>query len=330
MRVSLRICRTFRACLDRREGSGEIDPVGCSDYRCRKRSPWEDTLRKLPIGLSAMVIAACSYSPALAQNTVKVGVVLTSSGQFADAGAQLDNGIKTYMKQFGDTVAGKKIEIIRKDTGGAAPDVAKRLAQELVVRDNVDILAGWVLTPNALAAADVSAQAKKFMVVMNAATSIVITKSPYMIRTLGRRCRRSWTRSGAGRPRPASSSAYTMVTDYGPGHDFEAALHHARSRKRAARSSARCASRWPTRTSRRSSSAPRTSTRNASSSSCRAARNRRRSARRSRSAASIPTRRRFWARAKRPPSRRSPAWVTPASASSRRGTTTTRARRRAM
>ena len=87
------------------------------------------------------------------------------------------------MKQHGDTVAGKKIEFIRKDTGGIAPDVAKRLAQELVVRDKVDILAGFVLTPNALAAGDVSAEAKKFMVVMNAATSIITTKSPYMVRT---------------------------------------------------------------------------------------------------------------------------------------------------
>ena len=84
--------------------------------------------------------------------------------------SQIDNGIKLYVKQHGDTVAGKKIEIIRKDTGGVAPDVAKRLAQELIVREKVDILAGFVLTPNALAAADVSAQAKKFMVVMNAAT----------------------------------------------------------------------------------------------------------------------------------------------------------------
>ena len=105
-----------------------------------------------------MVIAACSYSPALAQNTVKVGVVLTSSGQFADAGAQLDNGIKTYMQQHGDTVAGTQDRDHPHATPAAlAPDVAKRLAQELVVRDNVDILAGWVLTPNALAAADVSA-----------------------------------------------------------------------------------------------------------------------------------------------------------------------------
>ena len=64
----------------------------------------------------------------------------------------MDNGIKLYMKKHGDTVAGKKIEIIRKDIGGPSPDVAKRLAQELVVRDGVDILAGFVLTPNALAA----------------------------------------------------------------------------------------------------------------------------------------------------------------------------------
>ncbi len=62
---------------------------------------------------------------------------------------QMDNGIKLYLKTFGDTVAGKKIEIIRKDTGGANPDVAKRLAQELIVRDGVDILAGFALTPNA-------------------------------------------------------------------------------------------------------------------------------------------------------------------------------------
>ena len=95
-------------------------------------------------------------APAGAQGTVKIGLILPYSGQFADTATQIDNGIKLYMKQHGDTVAGKKIEIIRKDTGGPAPDVAKRLAQELVVRDNVDILAGFVLTPNALAAADVS------------------------------------------------------------------------------------------------------------------------------------------------------------------------------
>ena len=134
-------------------------------------------------GLAGCAAAVLALSAANAQGTLKIGVVLTLSGQFADAGIQLDNGIKTYMKQHGDTVAGKKIEIIRKDTGGPAPDVAKRLSQELVVRDNVDVLAGFVLTPNALAASDVSAQAKKFMVIMNAATSIITTKSPYSART---------------------------------------------------------------------------------------------------------------------------------------------------
>src|SRR6202022_1659151 len=107
-------------------------------------------------GLAAAVFAASS---ALAQQPLKIGVILPYSGQFADGATQLDNGIKLYVQQHGDTVAGRKIEIIRRDTGGVAPDVAKRLAQELVVRDNVDLLAGFLLTPNALAAADVSAEA---------------------------------------------------------------------------------------------------------------------------------------------------------------------------
>src|SRR5206468_7206990 len=133
---------------------------------------------------------------------------------------------KTYMKQHGDTVAGKKIEIIRRDVGGPAPDVAKRFAQELVVRDGVDVLAGFLLTPNALAAADVSAQAKKFMVVMNAATSVIITKSPYMIRTSVTLPQVMET-FGAWAAKNGLKKCYTMVTDYGPGHDSEAAFQRA-------------------------------------------------------------------------------------------------------
>src|ERR1700691_6146083 len=133
--------------------------------------------------LGGMTLAALGFSPANAQDTVKIGMINEYSGQFADTGNQIDNGLRLYMKQHGDTVAGKKIEVIRKDTGGIAPDVAKRLAQELVVRDNADIFGGFSLTPNALAAADVSAEAKKFMVVMNAATAIITTKSPYIART---------------------------------------------------------------------------------------------------------------------------------------------------
>ncbi len=107
--------------------------------------------------LSAILGAAALLTvSAAAQDTIKIGVILPYSGQFADAATQMDNAIKLYVKQNGETVAGKKLEFIRKDTGGIAPDVAKRLAQELVVRDKVDILAGFTLTPNALAAGDVS------------------------------------------------------------------------------------------------------------------------------------------------------------------------------
>ncbi len=154
-----------------------------------------------------------------AQQAVKVGLIMTYTGQFTDAAAQMDNGIKLYMKQHGDTVAGRKIELLRKDTAGA-PDAAKRLAQELVVNDNVDILAGFVITPEALAVADLSVQAKKFMVVMNAATSIITTKSPYMTRTSSTTPQLNYT-LGTWAAKKGIKKVYTMVSDYGPGIDAE-------------------------------------------------------------------------------------------------------------
>ena len=178
------------------------------------------------LGLGCAFALLLGAPSAQAQGTVKIGLINVLSGQFADAGIQLDNGVKTYMKQYGDTVAGKKIEIIRRDVGGPAPDVAKRLAQELVVREGVDILAGFLLTPNALAAADVSAQAKKFMVVMNAATSIITTKSPYLIRTSVTLPQVMET-FGTWAAKGGTKKCYTMVTDYGPGHDSEAAFQRA-------------------------------------------------------------------------------------------------------
>src|ERR1044072_8953353 len=171
----------------------------------------------------AAVIAAGS---AHAQNTVKIGVFLPFSGQFADTATQIDNSIKLYMKQHGDTVGGAKIEIIRKDVGGIAPDVAKRLAQELIVRDKVDILAGFVLTPNALAACSVSEEAKKLMVIMNAATSIITTKSPYCTRTSLTLPMVTET-LGAWAAKNGIKKSYTMVSDYGPGHDSEGGFHRA-------------------------------------------------------------------------------------------------------
>jgi branched-chain amino acid transport system substrate-binding protein len=165
-------------------------------------------------------------SAAHAQGSIKIGVILPYSGQFADTATQIDNGIKLYMKQHGDSVAGKKIEVIRKDVGGIAPDVAKRLAQELVVRDNVDILAGFVLTPNAIAACAVSEEAKKLMVIMNAATSIITTKSPYCTRTSLTLPMVTET-LGAWAAKNGIKKSYTMVSDYGPGHDSEGGFHRA-------------------------------------------------------------------------------------------------------
>ena len=180
----------------------------------------------MQISLVAASLLAALVGSAHAQGTLKIGVILPYSGQFADTATQIDNGIKLYMKQHGDTVAGRKIEIIRKDTGGVAPDVAKRLAQELVVRDGVDILAGFALTPNTLAASDVSDQAKKFMVIMNAATSIITTKSNYSTRTsmtlpMVGETMGNWAHKSGIR------KAYTMVSDFGPGHDAEGAFHRA-------------------------------------------------------------------------------------------------------
>ena len=120
---------------------------------------------------------------AYAQETVKIGLIMAYSGPFADTAKQMQAGIDLWLAEHNGEVAGKKVELIKKDTGGPSPDVAKRLAQELVVRDNVDIIAGFTLTPEALGAADVATQAKKFMVVMNAATSVVTEKSPYIART---------------------------------------------------------------------------------------------------------------------------------------------------
>ena len=172
---------------------------------------------------AAMLAAAGALQ---AQGVVKLGLVAEFSGPFAQYGQQILGGMKAYMKQNGDTVAGKKIEIVQKDTGGPAPDVAKRLAQELITRDNVDILVGFGLTPNALAVAPVATEAKKAMVIMNAATSIITTKSPYIVRA-------SMTLPQITQPmakwaaKNGIKKVYTVVADYGPGLDSEKAFTEA-------------------------------------------------------------------------------------------------------
>jgi branched-chain amino acid transport system substrate-binding protein len=183
-------------------------------------------LRKLivPASLAAALAVA---APVIAQQTVKIGLIMPYSGQFADTATQMDNAIKLYVKQHGDVVAGKKLEFIRKDSGGIAPDVAKRLAQEMVVRDNVDIIGGLILTPNSLAVGDVSAEAKKLAVIMNAATAIITTKSPYMARTSLTLPQVAETFGTWAATKGGAKKVYTMVTDYGPGHDAEQGFQRA-------------------------------------------------------------------------------------------------------
>ena len=184
-------------------------------------------MKHMMTAAAALLAAATLPVAAQAQGTVKIGVISAYSGQFADTAVQIDNGIKLYMKQHGDTVAGKKIEVIRKDTGGPNPDVAKRLAQELIVRDGVDILAGFTLTPEALGAAGVADEAKKLMVVMNAATAIITEKSPYIVRVSLTLPQIAETAGNWLATKGGAKKAYTMVTDFGPGIDAETGFQRA-------------------------------------------------------------------------------------------------------
>lgn len=174
---------------------------------------------------AAAVVGAFGFAAhgAQAQETIRIGVIAAFSGPFADYGKQMEGGMKAYMKQHGDTVAGKKIELILKDTTGPSPEIAKRLAQELVTRDKVDVLAGFGLTPEALAVAPIAEQAKKPMIIMNAATSIITTKSDYIARV-------SMTLPQVSAPMASWAiknnikRVVTLVADYGPGIDAETAF----------------------------------------------------------------------------------------------------------
>ena len=167
----------------------------------------------------ATAIVTILASAASAQDTIKIGLILPMSGQQASTGKQIDAAVKLYMAQHGTTVAGKKIEVILKDDT-SVPDVAKRLAQELVVNDKVAVLAGFGLTPIALAVAPIATQAKVPEVVMAAGTSSITEASPFVVRT-------SFTLAQSSVPMAEWSAkngikkVVTMVSDYGPGIDAE-------------------------------------------------------------------------------------------------------------
>lgn len=157
------------------------------------------------------------------QAPLRIGLVYCFSGPFALAGAQVDAAINLFMKRYGDSVAGRKVEIVRRDTTGPAPDVARRLAGELVTREKVDILTGVDFTPNAVALAAVSTEAKIPVFSMNAGASVFLPKAPY-----GARFSFSVPQLAVPLASWAASSGiksvYSLVADYSPGLDGEKAF----------------------------------------------------------------------------------------------------------
>jgi branched-chain amino acid transport system substrate-binding protein len=173
----------------------------------------------------AAALAAVGLSVAdsgFAQDTVKIGFILPMTGQQQSTGKQESAGIKLYMAQHGDTVAGKKVELIIRDDS-AVPDNTKRIAQELIVNDKVAFVAGFGVTPAALAVAPLSAESKTPEIVTAAGTSIITERSPYIART-------SFTLAQSAVPMAdwaadnGIKKVVTMISDYGPGIDAEKAF----------------------------------------------------------------------------------------------------------
>jgi branched-chain amino acid transport system substrate-binding protein len=171
--------------------------------------------------LAACLPLASGAAFAQAQDTIRIGVIAALTGPFANTGKPFEDGIRTYLQQYGDKVAGKKIEVIYRDDGGVNADISKRAAQELISRDKVNFLIGFSLTPSALAVAPIATQAKMPMIVMNAVTTGITAKSPYMLRT-GMTMQQMTEPFGAWTAQNRIARVYTLVSDYSTGIDAEA------------------------------------------------------------------------------------------------------------
>ncbi len=177
------------------------------------------TRRNHLLTLASLSLGVLSGGAVRAEDSVKIGVILPMTGPSASTGRQIDAAIKLWMAQSGGKAGGKKVEVIIKDDAGVA-DTTRRLAQELVVNDKVVALAGFGLTPLALATAPIATQSKTPMVVMAAATSMITEASPYIVRT-------SFTlpQVSIGIAEWAAKNkikkVVTLVADYGPGNDAE-------------------------------------------------------------------------------------------------------------
>ena len=157
-----------------------------------------------------------------AQDSVKIGLVLPMTGPQASTGKQIDAAVRLYQQQRGTTVAGKKIEVLLKDDG-AVPDNTRRLVQELIVNDKVSIIAGFGVTPAAMAAAPLATQGKVTQVVMAAGTSIITEASPNIVRT-SFTLAQSVVPIGQWAIRNGIRKVVSIVSDYAPGTDAETAF----------------------------------------------------------------------------------------------------------
>jgi len=176
--------------------------------------------RRAVLKTAIAAVAAGLVPRAFAAEPMKIGLILPLTGPFASTGKQVEAACRLYMQRNDDSVAGRKVELIVKDDTGVAPETTKRIAQELVVQDKVTILAGFGLTPLALAAAPVATQSKTPMIVMAAATSIVTSKSPYIVRSGFTLPQVTWP-IAEWAAKNGIKSAVTLVTDYAPGLDAE-------------------------------------------------------------------------------------------------------------
>jgi branched-chain amino acid transport system substrate-binding protein len=172
--------------------------------------------------LALAATAALASLDAAAADPIKIGLILPVTGPFSYMGRQVGAGVSLYLAQHGDMVAGRKIEIVLKDDAGE-PATTRRLAQELVVNDKVQVLAGFGLTPQAFAAAPIATQGKTPMVVMQAATSSVTEKSPYIVRT-SMTLPQVTIGVADWAARNDVHKVVTLVSDYAPGKDAETAF----------------------------------------------------------------------------------------------------------
>ena len=176
-------------------------------------------IRGMLLGAASLAMAWTGALPAAAQEAVKVGLILPMTGPFASTGRQVSAGAKTFMEMNGDTVAGKKVELIIRDDAGVA-DQTRRIAQELVVNEGVQVLAGGGLTPLAMAVAPVATQAKVPMVVTSAGTAAITKASEFITRTSGTLPQYS-VPVGTWAAKNGIKKVVTLVSDYGPGLDAE-------------------------------------------------------------------------------------------------------------